>query len=185
MNFSSFHALRVLEISPLFVLGDLELQYDDHGEPSYHKPAALTELDTESTKRNLVEMLPSSIQVLRFSRCGGDPAVCLCLSRCLQELASCRRDGGRFGNLHTIELHVHYRCADIQWGAIYPGLEAVRSVGIDAGVYDGGPLSFDEVTESHWRIPERIVEPGESSARDVSNKSNLREVLNSIKSNRV
>ncbi|KAK7749991.1 hypothetical protein SLS62_008100 [Diatrype stigma] len=161
MKFSSFDTLRVLEISPLFVFGDLEVQYDDHGRPGY-KPLALAELDTESAKRNLVDMLPSSIQVLRFSRCGGDRAVCLCLSKCLQELASCKRDDGQFGNLRTIELHAPYRCADIQWDAIRPGFEAVRSIGIDAEVYDGGPLSCDEVTESRWGIPERIVEPGET-----------------------
>ncbi|CAJ2502449.1 Uu.00g098430.m01.CDS01 [Anthostomella pinea] len=70
MAFSDFTALKTLEISLPFVFGHGALLFYAWDSSRHRDAPDPTDADIEATKRYLVDMLPSSIETVRFAHCG-------------------------------------------------------------------------------------------------------------------
>ncbi|OTB02710.1 hypothetical protein M426DRAFT_322463 [Hypoxylon sp. CI-4A] len=142
MSFADFHVLTTLNISLAFVFGREALQlakdrfYRTVGAPDP------TEVEIESTKQFLVNMLPRSIETLRFAQCNDIWAIKR-LDHALVELYSCREE--RFPNLSTVEVHVRFIGKGNWIKQLCRSADEAARREVRMKVFRGGPLGVDVV----------------------------------------
>ncbi|KAH9888743.1 hypothetical protein F4778DRAFT_785941 [Xylariomycetidae sp. FL2044] len=149
MCFSKFSALKELEISLPFVFGRDTLGFAEKEDQMAAYTPKPTDLEIMSTRRQLVEILPGSIEVLRFAQCG-DFWAAKRLDDALVQLASWRSE--KFPHLHTVEIHIR-RGLDDPAHAVANGLLELHYIGIHVVVAMGGPLATDDIRDTSWPIP--------------------------------
>ncbi|KAI0016529.1 hypothetical protein F4780DRAFT_675604 [Xylariomycetidae sp. FL0641] len=147
MSFSEFEALKTLEVSPPFVFGDEALR---HAELHPGAPDSL-ETDIELSRRQLLRMLPRSVQTIRFAQCG--------LLRDVQKLDCAltelfERKSQDFPDLQNIEIHAPALSkTNAEWPSeLQRSAWEARRRGIRMTAYSGGRLGHQELLDDRLRI---------------------------------
>lgn len=152
VSFAAFARLRVLEIALPFVFGQAVVGFEDGTAPPRRsdKVADPSAGEQRACATRLLEMLPPSVETVRFAQCGDRWAARL-LGGALGPLVDEVRvgAGGRFPALRVVEVHLHR-------GGLHPpmpyGIEerleaslcAARAVGIRAEIMEEGHLCSED-----------------------------------------
>ncbi|KAK8044046.1 hypothetical protein PG993_004070 [Apiospora rasikravindrae] len=147
MSFAACTALRVLEVSLPYVFGEDVVCLEegtvrrraDEGDPS--------EAQQRACAARVREILPASIETVRFAQCGDGWAAQL-LDRALLEVLAVQAEA--FPRLRTIEVHLHesYR-VDMEHedmvDVVETSFRAGRAAGLTMELVEGGRLGCDDV----------------------------------------
>ena len=146
MTFSGYGALRTLEISLRFIFDQNSLRFiTDAG--SYAETQA-------AARRRLVDMLPASIETLRFAQCDSYYAAKTLNSALLELFSRCGPGpgpGGHFARLRTIEIHAYAERANQVLPELRPSFIVAANIGIRMTPFRGGLLGRDDVHDGWCR----------------------------------
>jgi hypothetical protein len=156
MIFGDFNCLKILEISLPFVFGQETLQFDEGtGKGRIEGSPNPTENDLKSMSKRLLDMVPISIEEIRFAQLGENWATRF-LNKALLELLGWRSE--RFLKLRRIELHFYPDRADQCLPELQSSLAKAFGLGIEVSAFKGGRGGRDDVEEG-WRIGWNHYEP--------------------------
>lgn len=135
MTFSGYGRLRVLEIALRFIFDQNALRFVTDA-TSYAAIQA-------AARRRLVEMLPGSIETLRFAQCDSYYAAKTLNSALLELFAWC--ESGHFTRLRAVEVHAYSERAQQVLPELRPSFLVAQSKGISMVPFRGGLLGRDDV----------------------------------------
>jgi len=149
MTFSDFTCLKILEISLPFVFGQEALQFTE-GAPTGRIKGSPdpTENDLKSMSKRLINMVPQSIEEIRFSQLGEIWASRF-LNTALLEFLGWRSE--KFSKLRRIELHFYPEQVDECLPELQTSLNNALGLEIEVEAFIGGRLGREDVEEG-WRI---------------------------------
>jgi hypothetical protein len=149
MTFSDFTCLKVLEISLPFVFGQEALRFAE-GTPNERIKGSSdpTENDLKSMRKRLIDMVPQSIEEIRFPQLGEIWAARF-LNTALLEFLGWR--GEKFSKLKRIELHFYPEKVDECLPELQTSLNKALGLEIEVKAFKGGRLGGEDVEEG-WRI---------------------------------
>ncbi|KAK8085821.1 hypothetical protein PG997_007092 [Apiospora hydei] len=142
ISFAACAALRVLEVSLPYVFGEDVVCLEEGTVLRAADPSG------EAHKGRVCDMLPQSVETVRFARCGGGETATP-LDRALLEVVRAVR-AGEFPHLRTVEVHISdsYR-GEMEYADMVERMEksfrAGREAGLAMELVRGGRLSGDEV----------------------------------------
>ena len=137
MTFSGYGARRTLEISLRFIFDQNSLRFiTDAG--SYAETQA-------AARRRLVDMLPASIETLRFAQCDSYYAAKTLNSALLELFSRCGGPAAHFARLRTIEIHAYAARANQVLPELRPSFVVAANIGIRMTPFRGGLLGRDDV----------------------------------------
>jgi hypothetical protein len=149
VTFSDFTCLKMLEISLPFVFGQEALQFTEgtcggriNGSPDP------TENDLKSMSKRLIDMVPQSIEEIRFSQLGEVWAARF-LNTALLEFLGWRSE--KFSKLKCIELHFYPDKVDECLPELRTSLNKAFGLEIEVKAFKSGRLGGEDVEEG-WRI---------------------------------
>ncbi len=149
VTFSDFACLKVLEISLPFVFGQEALQFAEGGCPHRIQGSPdPTEKDLKSMSRRLIDMVPMSIERMRFAQLSDIWAVRY-LNTALLEMLRWHRE--KFTKLNCVELHFYPEKTTICLPDLRDSLAKALELGIEVKAFKGGRLGQDDVEEG-WRM---------------------------------
>lgn len=145
MSFVKFMALRVLEISLAFVFGGDVVCYD---EGTVHRLKDIddpSEAQQRECAERLVEMLPESLETIRFAQCGDEWTTRL-LDRALLRVLEVGAE--LLPRLRTIEVHVYQGMEEaiVQGGGplLEKSFQAAKDAGLGVEVVYGSRLCVED-----------------------------------------
>lgn len=144
MSFSDFESLNTLEISLPFVFGYEALRFQQHNATRDYRAANPSTEELEASKNQLIDMLPRSINTLRFAQCGDEWAAKR-LDIALLALFARREEC--VPGLKVIEVHAYSDLVGRGLPELRESFTEAERLGITAMACDGGWLGQDDVCD--------------------------------------